>query len=56
VRRWNKDLTDQFGFGPAYALIVEALDTQLQGQATEAELTQKGAGIACILHELVFCG
>jgi hypothetical protein len=51
-RRWNNALFDRFGTGPAYAVIVEALDVALQEAATCAELKRRGAGITCILETL----
>jgi hypothetical protein len=54
VRRWNKDLSDRFGFADTYALIVDALHPQLQKEATDAELSSKGGGISLILEKLAF--
>lgn len=51
-RRWNNALIDRFGTGPAYAVLVEALDATLQDAATKAETTRSGAGIVCILQEV----
>lgn len=51
-RRWNNALIDRFGTGPAYAVIVEAVDQELQDAATAAELKRRGAGVDHILREL----
>jgi len=52
MRRWNGDLLDRFRSTPAYAVIVDALDQELQNAATEAELKRRGAGVDHILREL----
>jgi hypothetical protein len=52
MRRWNGDLLDRFRSTPVYALIVDALDQELQNAATEAELKRRGAGVDHILREL----
>jgi hypothetical protein len=52
LRRWNTDLLNRFRSAPAYAVIIEALDPELQNQATQAELMRRGGGFACVLREL----
>jgi hypothetical protein len=52
MRRWNGDLLDRFRSTPVYAVIVDALDEELQNAATEAELKRRGAGVDRILREL----
>jgi hypothetical protein len=52
LRRWNGDLLDRFRSTPVYAVIVEALDQELQDAATAAELKRRGAGVDHILREL----
>ena len=52
MRRWNGDLLDRFRSTPVYAVIVDALDQELQNAATEAELKRRGAGVDRILREL----
>jgi hypothetical protein len=52
MRRWNGDLLDRFRSTPVYAVIVDALDQELQNAATEAELKRRGAGVDHILREL----
>jgi hypothetical protein len=52
LRRWNNELLDRFRSTPLYAVIVEALDMELQNAATEAELKRRGAGLACIVEQL----
>jgi len=52
MRRWNGDLLDRFRSTPVYAVIVDALDEELQNAATEAELKRRGAGVGRILREL----
>jgi hypothetical protein len=53
VRRWNQALLDQFLGEPIYLTIVDALDSELQAAATEAEMKRRGEGIACILRGLM---
>jgi hypothetical protein len=52
IRRWNADLLTQFGSKPIYGDMVEAIDTELQDAATEAEMKRAGGGMAWILKEL----
>jgi hypothetical protein len=52
LRRWNGDLLDRFRSTPDYAVIVEAVDQELQDAATAAELKRRGAGADHILREL----
>jgi hypothetical protein len=52
LRRWNGDLLDRFRSTPVYAVIVEAVDQELQDAATAAELKRRGAGVDHILREL----
>jgi len=52
MRRWNGDLLDRFRSTPVYAVIVEAVDQELQDAATAAELKRRGAGADHILREL----
>jgi hypothetical protein len=52
LRRWNNELLDRFRSTPLYAVIIDAIDTELQNAATEAELKRKGAGLACIVQQL----
>ena len=52
MRRWNGDLLDRFRSTPVYAVIVDALDEELQNAATEAELKRRGDGVDRILREL----
>lgn len=50
-RRWDKDLLDHFRGQPnEYSKAVEAIDSGLSDQATDAEFKQRGAGIDVILH------
>jgi len=52
VRRWNKDLHNQFGSKPIYGDMIDEIDVELQDAATEAEMKRAGDGIAWILKEL----
>jgi hypothetical protein len=52
-RRWNKELLDRFRHSSVYAVIVEALDHDLQECATQAEVQRVGAGLKYILQELI---
>ena len=51
-RRWNKELLDRFRHTSLYAIILEALDHDIQTAATQAELQRVGAGLKYILQEL----
>lgn len=52
-RRWNEALIDQFCAAPAvFGDLVEAIDSELSSQATDAELEKRGSGIHFLLHEL----
>jgi hypothetical protein len=52
VRRWSKDLHDQFGSNPIYGDMIDEIDEKLQDAATEAEMKRAGGGIAWIVKEL----
>ena len=52
MRRWSGDLLDRFRSTPVYAVIVDAVDEELQNAATEAELKRRSAGADHILSEL----
>ena len=48
-RRWNTALLQRYASLPVtHAEIVRKIDTTLQVAATDAELRQRGAGLACI--------
>lgn len=52
-RRWNEALIEQFQAAPAlFGELVEAVDSELSSQATDAELEKRGSGIHFLLHEL----
>lgn len=52
-RRWTTELNRRFAQAPeTYALILEAIDPELQRVATEAESQCKGAGIRLIVARL----
>lgn len=56
-RRWNHAVLVRFRDRPKlYAQVVEAIDPALQRDATEAELTRKGAGLRHVLNQLVTRG
>ena len=51
--RWNSALLRKLVDRPdLYALVIEAVDPDLQRKATEAELLRKGAGLGLIIKEL----
>ena len=53
-RRWNGELTSNFRDQPwIYSRIVEAIDVALMNVATEAELSQRGSGLRCLMDELL---
>ena len=53
-RRWNSELTSYFRNQPTiYSRIVEAIDVKLMNAATEAELSQRGSGLRCLMGELL---
>jgi predicted transcriptional regulator len=52
-RRWTNDLHEQFASLPrTYGEIIQAIDTVMQEAATEAEMRNRGAGLAHILNQL----
>ena len=52
-RRWYSQLHQRFSSDPsAYAVLIGAIDTEMQRAATEAELRRHGAGLELILREL----
>ncbi|MBR1285369.1 helix-turn-helix domain-containing protein [Bradyrhizobium sp. AUGA SZCCT0177] len=52
-RRWNDSLTRQFSAAPdVFVSLIDAIDSELQGAATDVELRRPGSGIAFLLSEL----
>lgn len=52
-RRWSDDLLRKFSSTPiTYAEVIEAIDPAFEAAATEAEMHQRGAGLAFILDKL----
>ncbi|MBS0247559.1 MAG: helix-turn-helix domain-containing protein [Proteobacteria bacterium] len=53
-RRWNSQLTARLRDRPElFEQAIDAIDQQLQGRATEAEMTRKGTGLPYILDQLI---
>jgi hypothetical protein len=54
-RRWNSELLKRYSATPnVYAAIIDAINPELQREATEAEMHKRGAGLALILEQLQF--
>jgi hypothetical protein len=52
-RRWNEALTKQFAAAPdVFFGLIDAIDSELQSAATDAELQKPGSGVAFLLIEL----
>lgn len=56
LRRWNSDLLLRFRSMPKFGAVVDAVDLAMQNAATEAELKQRGGGVAFIVSELLVRG
>jgi predicted transcriptional regulator len=53
-RRWNGELINPYRDYPSiYSQIVDAIDAELSGLATEAELRHRGSGLNCLMGELL---
>jgi hypothetical protein len=53
-RRWNNELLVQYrGEHPLYSRIVDAIDIDLSGSTTDAELRRRGSGVAYLIRELL---
>jgi hypothetical protein len=52
-RRWHADLHDRYGTrADIYGAVIEAIDSAMQSDATEAELRKHGAGLGYIVDQL----